>query len=67
TACSSSLVALHLACRSLRSGESETAIAGGVNLLMSPAVFRGFDQSGALSTTGACHAFDADADGFVRG
>ncbi|ORV44320.1 polyketide synthase [Mycolicibacter engbaekii] len=67
TACSSSLVALHLACRSLRSGESETAIAGGANLLMSPAVFRGFDQSGALSTTGACHAFDADADGFVRG
>lgn len=67
TACSSSLVALHLACRSLRTGESETAIAGGVNLLMSPAVFRGFDQSGALSSTGACHAFDADADGFVRG
>ncbi|HLS00042.1 MAG TPA: beta-ketoacyl synthase N-terminal-like domain-containing protein, partial [Mycolicibacillus parakoreensis] len=67
TACSSSLVALHLACRSLRTGECETAMAGGVNLLMSPAVFRGFDQSGALSTTGACHAFDADADGFVRG
>jgi phthiocerol/phenolphthiocerol synthesis type-I polyketide synthase B len=67
TACSSSLVALHLACRSLRTGECETAVAGGVNLLMSPAVFRGFDQSGALSTTGACHAFDAEADGFVRG
>ncbi|OBH19908.1 type I polyketide synthase [Mycolicibacter sinensis] len=67
TACSSSLVALHLACRSLRTGECDTAIAGGVNLLMSPAVFRGFDQSGALSTTGACHAFDAEADGFVRG
>ncbi|MEO6794492.1 MAG: type I polyketide synthase [Mycobacterium sp.] len=67
TACSSSLVAMHLACQSLRSGECETAIVGGVNLLMSPAVFRGFDQSGALSTTGACHAFDASADGFVRG
>ncbi|MFL0275196.1 SDR family NAD(P)-dependent oxidoreductase [Mycobacterium sp. SMC-19] len=67
TACSSSLVALHLASRSLRTGECETAIVGGVNLLMSPAVFRGFDQSGALSPTGACHAFDADADGFVRG
>lgn len=67
TACSSSLVALHLACRSLRTGEVETAVAGGVNLLMSPAVFRGFDQSGALSSTGACHAFDAAADGFVRG
>ena len=39
----------------------------GVNLLLSPAVFHGFDQAGALSPTGACHAFDADADGFVRG
>ena len=34
---------------------------------MSPAVFRGFDQAGALSPTGGCHAFDAGADGFVRG
>jgi phthiocerol/phenolphthiocerol synthesis type-I polyketide synthase B len=67
TACSSSLVALHLACQSLRMQDSDVAIAGGVNLLLSPAVFRGFDQSGALSATGSCHAFDADADGFVRG
>ncbi|HEU4362421.1 MAG TPA: type I polyketide synthase [Mycobacterium sp.] len=67
TACSSSLVALHLACQSLRTQDCDTAIVGGVNLLMSPAVFRGFDQSGALSLTGACHAFDAAADGFVRG
>jgi phthiocerol/phenolphthiocerol synthesis type-I polyketide synthase B len=67
TACSSSLVALHLACQSLRMQDCDMAIAGGVNLLMSPAVFRGFDQSGALSATGACHSFDADADGFVRG
>ncbi|HEY7052301.1 MAG TPA: type I polyketide synthase [Mycobacterium sp.] len=67
TACSSSLVALHLACQSLRMHDSDMAIAAGVNVLMSPAVFRGFDQSGALSPTGACHAFDADADGFVRG
>jgi len=67
TACSSSLVAVHLACQSLRMQDSDMAIAGGVNLLMSPAVFRGFDQSGALSPTGACHSFDADADGFVRG
>ena len=67
TACSSSLVALHLACQSLRMQDSDVAIAAGVNLLLSPAVFRGFDQSGALSSTGSCHAFDADADGFVRG
>lgn len=67
TACSSSLVALHLACQSLRTQDCDVAIAGGVNLLLSPAVFRGFDQSGALSKTGACHSFDADADGFVRG
>jgi phthiocerol/phenolphthiocerol synthesis type-I polyketide synthase B len=67
TACSSSLVALHLACQSLRMHDSDVAIAAGVNLLLSPAVFHGFDEAGALSPTGLCHAFDADADGFVRG
>jgi phthiocerol/phenolphthiocerol synthesis type-I polyketide synthase B len=67
TACSSSLVALHLACQSLRTQDCDVAIAGGVNVLLSPSVFRGFDHSGALSVTGACHSFDADADGFVRG
>ncbi len=67
TACSSSLVAIHLASQSLRQGDSNVAIAAGVNLLLSPAVFAGFDQSAALSSTGACHSFDAAADGFVRG
>ena len=67
TACSSSLVAIHLACQSLRMQDSQLAIAAGVNLLLSPAVFRGFDQVGALSPTGKCRAFDAAADGFVRG
>lgn len=67
TACSSSLVAVHLACESLRTGQSDLAIAGGVNLLLSPVVTRSFDQAEAMSRTGACHAFDAAADGFVRG
>ncbi|MDP0398898.1 type I polyketide synthase [Tsukamurella strandjordii] len=67
TACSSSLVALHLAASSLRLKESDVALVGGVNLLLSPAIFHGFDESGALSPTGRCQVFDAAADGFVRG
>ena len=67
TACSSSLVAVHLACQSLRMGQSELAIAGGVNLILSPVVTRSFDAAEAMSPTGACHSFDAAADGFVRG
>src|ERR1700749_2801131 len=67
TACSSSIVALHLACQSLRVGDSDVALAAGVNLMLAPSVVRAFDQTGALSPPGACHAFDADADGFIRG
>ena len=67
TACSSSLVAVHLACQSLRVGDSNLALAAGVNLLLSPAVTRSFDQAEAMSRSGQCHAFDASADGFVRG
>ncbi|MGE0219673.1 beta-ketoacyl synthase N-terminal-like domain-containing protein, partial [Mycolicibacterium sp.] len=67
TACSSSLVTIHLACQSLRSGDANLALAGGVNLVLSPAVTRSFDQLEAMSKTGQCHAFDASADGFVRG
>ncbi|HEY9267636.1 MAG TPA: type I polyketide synthase, partial [Mycobacterium sp.] len=50
-----------------RSGDSEVALAAGVNLLLSPAGTRSLDQADAMSKTGQCHAFDADADGFVRG
>ncbi|MEV0131826.1 aminotransferase class III-fold pyridoxal phosphate-dependent enzyme [Dactylosporangium sp. NPDC050688] len=66
TACSSSLVALHLACRSLRSGESDTALAGGVNLLLDTAGTEVFEQAGMMAADGRCKTFDAAADGYVR-
>ncbi|HWW19874.1 MAG TPA: SDR family NAD(P)-dependent oxidoreductase [Steroidobacteraceae bacterium] len=67
TACSSSLVAVHQAVRSLRSGETDLCIAGGVNVILSPAVGVYFSQLGAVSASSRCKAFDADADGYVRG
>ncbi|MDX6355770.1 MAG: hypothetical protein QOF98_2673, partial [Streptomyces sp.] len=66
TACSSSLVALHLAVRSLRSGESETALAGGVNVLLDPMSWVAVSQAHMLSAGGRCRTFAADADGFAR-
>ncbi|MFF4586777.1 SDR family NAD(P)-dependent oxidoreductase [Streptomyces sp. NPDC001388] len=67
SACSSSLVAVHLACRSLRSRECDTALAAGVNVLLSPAVTASFEQAGALAADGRCKPFDAAADGITRG
>ncbi|MEM8677428.1 MAG: SDR family NAD(P)-dependent oxidoreductase, partial [Cyanobacteria bacterium P01_G01_bin.67] len=67
TTCSSSLVAVHLACQSLRNKESNLAIAGGVNLMLSPEVTIGFCRLKALSSDGHCKTFDASADGYVRG
>ncbi len=67
TACSASLVALHQACRSLRSGESERALVGGVHLMLSPGGFLYNDITGALSPDGQSKTFDAAADGFGRG
>lgn len=67
TACSSSLVAVHHAVRSLGTGESDMALAAGVNLLLAPAVTLGFQRAGALAADGRCKAFDASADGMVRG
>ncbi|MBN2441746.1 MAG: SDR family NAD(P)-dependent oxidoreductase [Spirochaetales bacterium] len=66
TACSSSLVAVRHAFDAIRNNECETAIVGGVNLLMSPFGFIGFSKGGFLSKSGACKTFDADADGYVR-
>ena len=66
TACSSSLVAVHQACNSLRSGESTLALAGGVNLILSPAITINFTKAGAMAPDGRCKAFDARANGYVR-
>src|SRR5690606_3781737 len=64
---SSSLVALHLACESLRRGECDVALAGGVALHLTPQVHRFFHAAGALSRTGACRPFSDGADGIVPG
>ncbi len=66
TACSSSLVAVHLACTSLRNGESTLAIAGGVNLILSPAITMNFTKAGVMAPDGRCKTFDAGANGYVR-
>ncbi len=66
TACSSSLVAVHLACQALRSGDCTLAVAGGVNLLLTPGFSMSVVQLGMLSPDGRCKAFDERANGFVR-
>lgn len=67
TACSSSLVALHLACQSLRTGESDIAIVGGVNLLLNPEMFMYLSNQRFLSPDGKCKSFDESANGYGRG
>jgi myxalamid-type polyketide synthase MxaE and MxaD len=67
TACSSSLVAVHLACQSLWNRECTLALAGGVNLILSPEIAINFTKAGAMAPDGRCKAFDSRANGYVRG
>jgi len=67
TACSSGLEAMHWAVAALQSGQCEQAIAAGVNLILTPTIAASAGRAGMLSPSGRCRAFDAAADGFVRG
>ncbi|MEV7612163.1 sulfolipid-1 biosynthesis phthioceranic/hydroxyphthioceranic acid synthase [Streptomyces sp. NPDC089799] len=66
TACSSGLMSVHLAVQSIRSGESDMALAGGCMLMLVPEAATSASGLGMLSPTGRCRPFDQDADGFVR-
>lgn len=66
TACSSSSVAMHLAAQSLRSGESDLALAGGINLMVTPHAHVALSRIKALSPDSRCKTFDAAANGYVR-
>ena len=67
TACSSSLTAVHLACNALAAGECDQALAGGVNLVMTPALDVFYTQAGLAASDGRCKPFSAAADGIGRG
>jgi len=66
TACSSSLVAVHLACQSLRAGESQVAVAAGVNVILQPHISIAYSQSRMMAADGRCKFGDAGGDGYVR-
>jgi acyl transferase domain-containing protein/acyl carrier protein/short-subunit dehydrogenase len=67
TACSSALTAVHAACEHIWAGRGGVAMAGGVTVMITPGGFIGFSQASMLSPDGRCAAFDASANGFVRG
>ncbi|WAM54403.1 type I polyketide synthase [Vreelandella venusta] len=66
TACSSSMVAFHQACQSIRSGETNMALAGGISLHLHPYGFIIFSKASMLSPTGRCQVFDEAGNGYVR-
>ena len=66
TACSSSLVAIHLAVQSIRSGESDIALAGGANIILQPHINIAYSQSRMMAADGRCKFGDASGDGYVR-
>jgi acyl transferase domain-containing protein/SAM-dependent methyltransferase len=67
TACSSSLAAVHLACQALRLDECDLALAGGVNVILTPELNISFSKARMMAADGRCKTFDAAADGYVRG
>ena len=67
TMCSSSLTAIHLACDSIRKGESDVALAGGVNVSIHPSKYLFLSQGKFASTDGRCRSFGEGGDGYVPG
>lgn len=67
TACSSSLVAVHQAVQSLRSGESQVALAAGANLILTPELYIAESNLKMLSAGSRSKMWDVDADGYARG
>ena len=67
TGCSSSLIGLHEACQAIYSGECDSAVIAGTNLIISPSMTIAMTEQGVLSSSGMCNTFDAKADGYARG
>jgi acyl transferase domain-containing protein/2-polyprenyl-3-methyl-5-hydroxy-6-metoxy-1,4-benzoquinol methylase len=66
TGCSAALVALHDACRAVISGDCESAVIGGANLILAPGMSSALTEQRVLSPEGSCKTFSADADGYAR-